>query len=552
MPGLLRWVVIFLLVPNKASVHAKIQPKWTYKASSCISSGLTRYSPRPFSYACRFLPCRASPYKGRGLSDFNPGGPNDTKNASEKSNGGLDSHPSERECTVMWYDTRKKFGMLVCADTGATALFHESSLPKDEGEVKRVKASHASVHATFDSNGAITTVRYIDPGETSHKAGFDAMTAALNRVLERVQTLKGELLASLEDRDEAHFNAMAMKLQNTLNECPLHLRRKLLRSSVWDLLLALHVSTQTPRPTPLPPSLLTSANTLFNHFRSGLTYSFSPRQRRILEEITGNVKRDIEEETIREPLGDRVEKRLGQARKILCTRIGRVVAILEGVEDPDNVAGIFRTCDALGIQEVWVAAAESRKRKMYKSGNRGFNRVSRRAQQWLTVRTFPSTEALLMATRKQNISLFVSALPTSIPDAPDIPPSLSVRDPGLADVISGAEEGKRFGVVVGNEMNGVTDEMIRAAEYLIHIPMSGFVESLNVGIAAALLLFKISHIVRDNTIPQIGRDQDERNQDERDRCSSEDTNCEGLDNESAKAVWEKWEGMIREPWMYKD
>ena len=45
-------------------------------------------------------------------------------------------------------------------------------------------------------------------------------------------------------------------------------------------------------------------------------------------------------------------------------------------------------------------------------------------------------------------------------------------------------------VIVGNEANGVTPEMISYADECIYIPMDGRVESLNAAVAAALIMYR--------------------------------------------------------------
>ena len=50
----------------------------------------------------------------------------------------------------------------------------------------------------------------------------------------------------------------------------------------------------------------------------------------------------------------------------------------------------------------------------------------------------------------------------------------------------------RAAIVIGNEANGVSDEVINASDKAIRIPMAGRVESLNAAIAAAVLMYEIS------------------------------------------------------------
>lgn len=46
--------------------------------------------------------------------------------------------------------------------------------------------------------------------------------------------------------------------------------------------------------------------------------------------------------------------------------------------------------------------------------------------------------------------------------------------------------------VVGNEGNGVSEEILNLADEIVHIPMCGMAESLNVGVAASILMYEVS------------------------------------------------------------
>ncbi len=48
----------------------------------------------------------------------------------------------------------------------------------------------------------------------------------------------------------------------------------------------------------------------------------------------------------------------------------------------------------------------------------------------------------------------------------------------------------KVGIIIGNEANGVSDEVASTADKLIRIPMSGQVESLNAAVAAAILMYE--------------------------------------------------------------
>jgi len=90
--------------------------------------------------------------------------------------------------------------------------------------------------------------------------------------------------------------------------------------------------------------------------------------------------------------------RLDRAEAVLQKRTNRFVIILECVSNISNKFGIFRTAEALGIQEVWVIQAEKYKLSKMSDGIEG---VSKKANQWLTVRNFNSTALAIAAAKSE-------------------------------------------------------------------------------------------------------------------------------------------------------
>ena len=199
------------------------------------------------------------------------------------------------------------------------------------------------------------------------------------------------------------------------------------------------------------------------------------------------------------------------------------------------------------------------------NARRTLNRISRRAQQWLTVRSFRSTAELIAAAKAEGMNLWVSHLHSAneaiadsrssseqqqaIRESQQV--SLPIHDRGLREELLGTPAGRKIGVVVGNEHTGVTEEMVSAASRLVHVPMFGFLESMNVGVAAAMLLQTTANVLRE-----------EKDVNDRKRLSnagiSDDSNSKrllpeegGLTDAEAEVAWGAWNVAIREPWLFK-
>jgi RNA methyltransferase, TrmH family len=139
------------------------------------------------------------------------------------------------------------------------------------------------------------------------------------------------------------------------------------------------------------------------------------------------------------------------------------VLILEKIQDPSNVGALLRTAAAMGVREAWLsegcAYAWSQKTL----------RASQGAQCNLVVR---ENIELLSELAKFNGEICVTTLAESTP-------------------LSNAKlSAARIAFVMGNEGEGVSEAVLKLASTRVRIPMHAGVESLNVGAAAAIVLYE--------------------------------------------------------------
>ena len=157
-------------------------------------------------------------------------------------------------------------------------------------------------------------------------------------------------------------------------------------------------------------------------------------------------------------------RRYHRLRTVLDRRQPDLTVLMEDVQVPRNLAAILRSCDAVGVFEahaVWPAGRLKISRPA-SGGNR----------KWLPVRKHRTLPEALERLRSQGLRV-LAAHPT-----PDAVPFREV-DYTLPTCL-----------LLGNEDNGITPEALSQADGVIAIPMEGMGTSLNVSVAAALLLFE--------------------------------------------------------------
>ncbi len=156
-----------------------------------------------------------------------------------------------------------------------------------------------------------------------------------------------------------------------------------------------------------------------------------------------------------------LERRRARLREVIDARLGSVCVVFDAPHDPHNGAAVVRTCEALGVQTLHVV---ERRESFLAAAS-----VARGAEKWVDVLTHKDVAGAVAAARAAGMEL-CAATATGELEPPDL-----ARIPRLA-------------LVLGNERDGIADELLAACTRSVRVPMRGFVESLNVSVTAAILL----------------------------------------------------------------
>lgn len=161
----------------------------------------------------------------------------------------------------------------------------------------------------------------------------------------------------------------------------------------------------------------------------------------------------------------RTEKRTAKVEKVLRARQDSLMVVLENIHDPHNVSAIFRTCDAVGVPKVSLVYNVEQFPKIGKKS-------SASAFKWVEREKYKSIEECYTELRSSGFKIYASALNEN---------SVNLFDLNLTG---------KAAIVLGNEHRGVSVEAAEAADETFMIPMFGMVQSLNVSVAAAVVLYE--------------------------------------------------------------
>ncbi len=157
-------------------------------------------------------------------------------------------------------------------------------------------------------------------------------------------------------------------------------------------------------------------------------------------------------------------ERFARLREVLARRQPDLTVLLDRVDKPWNVSAILRGCDAVGVMEAHVVLPGRRFEVN--------DAVSGGARKWIRVRRHADVAGATGHLRAAGYRI-VAADPS----------------PGAADYRD-ADYTRPTAFLLGAEKHGVSDEGRRAADLIVMLPMRGMVRSLNVSVAAALVLYE--------------------------------------------------------------
>ncbi|MEO8878589.1 MAG: RNA methyltransferase [Polyangiaceae bacterium] len=155
------------------------------------------------------------------------------------------------------------------------------------------------------------------------------------------------------------------------------------------------------------------------------------------------------------------DRRKARLLQVIDQRVQSVQVIFESPHDPHNGAAVVRSCEAFGVQFIHVV--ETRERFLAAQS------VARGSEKWVDVITHSVAARAITAAIDANLELVATH-----PDG-----ELAPED--LANI-------PRLSLVLGNERDGIGEELRASCKRSVRVPMRGFVESLNVSVTAAILL----------------------------------------------------------------
>ncbi len=160
---------------------------------------------------------------------------------------------------------------------------------------------------------------------------------------------------------------------------------------------------------------------------------------------------------------------------ILELRTRYITVALEDVFQMHNSSAVIRSCEVFGIQDCHLIEA--------RYGKRLDKNIALGAEQWVDAYTYADSMSCIKGLREKGYKIVATS-----PHAESCLLDEYKFDSPLA-------------LFFGTEKEGLSEEVFREADETIKIPMVGFTESLNISVAAAIILQQLSTKLRKTELP---------------------------------------------------
>ncbi len=165
--------------------------------------------------------------------------------------------------------------------------------------------------------------------------------------------------------------------------------------------------------------------------------------------------------------------------RVLSQRTRHITLVLEDIFQSQNASAVVRTCECLGIQNLHVieqSSSYSVNKKVLKGSNK-----------WIDIIKYKGKE------QNNTASCFAKLKESGY--------KILVTDPSPDGIsINEVPVDQKVALVMGNELEGISDYAVKNADQKVNIPMFGFTESFNISVSAAICLTTLLNKLRSSSV----------------------------------------------------
>lgn len=167
----------------------------------------------------------------------------------------------------------------------------------------------------------------------------------------------------------------------------------------------------------------------------------------------------------------------------------KISLVAHDIRSTHNVGAFFRTCDGLGIEHIYFSGytpypafeGDSRLPHFADKLTRQIHKTALGAESIVDFSYYESLQTLMDELKKKEVILIaLEQFPGSLTPA------------ACKKKLEYDRTEQEVALLIGNEIHGVKDDILKQMDYIIEIPMKGTKESLNVSVATAIALYELT------------------------------------------------------------
>lgn len=159
-------------------------------------------------------------------------------------------------------------------------------------------------------------------------------------------------------------------------------------------------------------------------------------------------------------------ERTQRIENVLNNRQPDLCVVLENVHDPHNISAVMRTCDSVGVQDLFILNTTIAQHEKFGK------RSAASAERWLNIHLYDNATSCFEQVRKRCDKVYATHLAER---------AASLYDLKLTEPLA---------LVFGNEHGGISEESLSLCDGNFIIPQVGMVQSLNISVACAVSLYE--------------------------------------------------------------
>jgi tRNA G18 (ribose-2'-O)-methylase SpoU len=152
----------------------------------------------------------------------------------------------------------------------------------------------------------------------------------------------------------------------------------------------------------------------------------------------------------------------------------KIIIILDNIRSVHNVGSLFRTADGFGVSEIFLCGTTPTPIDRFGRERSDFKKVSLGAEKTISWKHFETTEQAILFLKQEGFQILAL--------------EQNERSQDLNTFVSE----KKFALVLGTEVTGMSQEILNYCNVILEIPMFGSKESFNVSIAGAIAMYELS------------------------------------------------------------